>query len=602
MRLVLLAKIFRAIRILVVNPRYFLLRTRQYVASNYGQSKSNLPSYADWLSSHIFARGQDYQLPLLPVTFSLLTTIYEKTDEKLLQETVNSIFAQTCPFHEWLILAHGPVSKGVDQLLIYLEQQPHVLVYRLPQNLGIMGGMRFCLEKASGDYIVPMDADDLLTQDALQIMAATIARAKQSAILYSDEDMLIKGAFTAPYFRPDWDPVLNLSGSYIWHLCVFRRDISLKLQVYTDIGSNLCHDWDTIFRFSNAGYIPLHVPEILYHWRHHSASSTNRVDPDSGSMRSTRYLLEQQIALQPRPDCYTVEISPIIPGNQEWYIKRLPCMGSTIDIILVARNIRNSLRTLNSVLQNTNYPFGSVIVCIKEEPDDKLRVRFEMCIANACINKLSGIEKVNVQFVSNKEMDGIKVAASKVTSQLILFCSDAIEVEDGNWSWEALKLLELHRDVSMVGGRLLKDNRIVDGGRVFEENGQLVCPDKGQHAEASGHFSLSVKQHTVNTVPVDFFVARREFLTLALGRLPSIARLSHLSMWMGSAALEQKSRVAFSPFINVIVKGDMLGEICENNENTAEHEDFLGLYGDIVKNQLWSSSRYTEHKKLCQLT
>jgi hypothetical protein len=101
----------------------------------------------------------------------------------------------------------------------------------------------------------------------------------------------------------------------------------------------------------------------------------------------------------------------------------------------------------------------------------------------------------------------------------------------------------------------------------------------------------------VNAVPVEFFVARREFLTSALSRLPSIAHLSHLSMWMGAAALEQKSRVAFSPYINVIVKGDMLGETCENNENTAECQDFLHLYGDIVKKQLWSSSRYTRHKK-----
>lgn len=597
MRPDLLARFLRAIRIWVKNPRDFLQRIRQYVESSNGQGKSTLPAYTEWLSSHFSARVRDYPLPPIPVTFSILTTIYEKTDVKLLQETAQSIFAQTCPFHEWLILAHGPVSEGVNELLIHLEQQPQVLVHRLPKNLGIMGGMRFCLERAGGEYIVPMDADDLLTQDALQIMAAAIARADQPAILYSDEDMLIKGAFTAPYFRPDWDPILNLAGSYIWHLCIFRRDIALNLQVYTDTGSNWCHDWDTIFRFHNAGYIPLHVPEILYHWRQHYASSTNRPDPDSGSIRSTRYLLEQQIALQPRSDCYAVEVSPIIRGNQEWYIRRRPGMGLAMDIILVARNISNSLRTLYSVLQNTSYPFGSIAVCINGESDDKLKARFEMCIANACHGNTAALKKISLQFVANNLLDGIKIAASGLISPLTLFCSDAVEVKDGNWSWEALKLLELHRDVTLVGGRLLKGNRIVEGGSVFEKDGQLVCHDKGHHAGYPGQFSISLKQHTVNTVPVDFFVAKSEFITSALSGLPSIASLPRLSMWLGASALERNSRVGYSPYINVTVAGNVLGETGINYQNAPEREVFLNMYGEIVKRQLWSSSRFSRHKK-----
>ena len=360
MRPFFLAKLFSAIRLLRKNPRYFLLRTRQHIAFG----KSTLPTYAEWLSDQLLIRIHNYPLPLTPTSFSILTTIYEKTDAFLLQETAESIFAQTCPFHEWLILAHGPVSEGVNKVLMHLERQSHVLVYRLTHNLGIMGGMKFCLDRASGDYIVPMDADDLITQDALQIMAATIERNERPAILYSDEDMLIKGEFTAPYFRTDWDPVLNLAGSYIWHLCAFRHDLATKLHVYTGIGSNWCHDWDTIFRFSNAGYLPFHVSEILYHWRQHSASSTNRADPDSGSMRSTRDLLEKQIALHPNPDRYKIEKYPIGWKNKEWYIKRCPYMGLTMDIIVVARNSRSALRTLKSVLQNTNYPFGSVIVCL----------------------------------------------------------------------------------------------------------------------------------------------------------------------------------------------------------------------------------------------
>ena len=585
---------------LVKNPRQFQVRTRQFIASTYVRGTSALPTYAEWLSDHLLARAHDYPIPLNPIRFSILTTVYEKTDVNFLRETAKSIFAQTLPFHEWMILAHGSVSDGVDKLLRDVERRPNVRVHRLPQNLGIMGGMRFCLERASGDYIVPMDADDLLTEDALQIMAAAIAWAENPAILYSDEDILMDGALTTPYLRPDWDPILNLANSYIWHLCVFRRDTAIELEVYTDMGSNWCHDWDTIFRLANAGYIPLHIPEVLYHWRHHAASSTNRADPESGSLKSTRHLLERQIALQPNPEHYEVEAFPIFRGTQEWHIKRRPYDGRAMDIILVARNIERALGTVRSILRNTNYPFGSVIVCINEEPNDRLRTQFEMCIEDAFSNKSVTSGKTSIQFVADKGLGGVKVAVSKATSPLTLFCTDAIEVKDENWSWEALKLIEFHHDIAMIGGRLLVGNIIVDGGGVFGERGLPVCLDKGLSADAIGPFALSLKPHTVNAVPLDFFVARHEFLTSAINSLPDAASISCLSMWLGGVAVEQKSRVAFTPLINVSVKGDILGTTCKNNKNELEHEAFLLQYGHMIKKQQWSSSRFAMYKEIYQ--
>jgi glycosyltransferase involved in cell wall biosynthesis len=103
------------------------------------------------------------------VRFSILTTVYERTDAALFAETAACLRGQTLPLHEWVVLAHGPVPAALDRLLDEYAGDPSFRLMRLPTNLGIMGGMRVCLEAASGDYIVPMDADDLLTVDALQV-------------------------------------------------------------------------------------------------------------------------------------------------------------------------------------------------------------------------------------------------------------------------------------------------------------------------------------------------------------------------------------------------------------------------------------------------
>ena len=590
----------RAICLLVKNPRRFLLKSRKFILSIYLRKVSVLPTYKDWLSQRIVDRDIDYLNPATPVSFSILTTIYEKTDAKLLQETVESLLSQSFQFHEWIILAHGPVSEDVNKLLSQLEQHSNIVVHRKPQNLGIMGGMKFCIEQATGDYLVPMDADDLLTIDALQVMASVIVQSAKPAILYSDEDMLINGEFISPYLRPDWDSILNLAGSYIWHLCVFRRDIALQLQVFTDMDSNWCHDWDTIFRFSSAGYIPLHIPEVLYHWRHHSASSTNRVNPDSGSMKSTRHLLEWKIALQKNPEFYVVEPFPIFRGTQEWHIKRRPFQGIRMDIIILVSNLEQCLRTLESVLKDTTYPFGSIILCLPSDCSEKLRAKFEIELINFINENCTTVDKINIQFVSSNKLHGVKNAVSKATAPLILFCSDEIEVESEEWSWEALKMMELFHDLVMVGGRILKNNRIISGVGVFKENGSLVYSDIGQLASDSGYFSLSLKPHTVNTIPLNFFVANREFLTSKLMIIPDSVKLSKLPMWLGAAAIEQKLRVGFSPLLSVTVINNN-DELSINNDMGLEDEQFLHLYGNIVKNQQWSYSRFIQYKNVCQL-
>ena len=601
MHIPIFSMLYRAVCIFVKNPRRFVMKVRKFILSIYLRKVSALPTYTDWLSRRMIERETDYLNPATSVSFSILTTIYEKTDANLLQETAESLLHQRFQFHEWVILAHGPVSEDVNKLLIQLEQQSNIIVHRLPKNLGIMGGMKFCIERATGDYLVPMDADDLLTKDALQVVASVIVRSDRPAILYSDEDMLINGEFISPFLRPDWDPILNLAGSYIWHLCVFRRDIALQLQVYTDMDSNWCHDWDTIFRFSSAGYIPLHIPEVLYHWRHHSASSTNRVNPDSGSMKSTRHMLEWKISIQKNPEFYVVEPFPIFRGTQEWHIKRCPFQGIRMDIIIVVRNLEDCVRTIQSVLKNTTYPFGSIILCLPNDYSEKCRAKFEIELINFINENGISIDKINIQFVSSNKVDGIKKAVSKATASLILFCSDEIEVESEDWSWEALKMMEFFDDLVMVGGRILKTNRIVDGVGVFKESGQLLYSDIGQLASDSGYFSFSLKPHTVNTIPLDFFVAKREFLASNLMIIPDSVNLSKLHMWLGAAAIEQKLRVGFSPLLSATIKNNNFDGRLINNNLGLEDEQFMRLYGNIVKNQQWSSSRFIQYKNICQL-
>jgi len=216
------------------------------------------------------------------------------------------------------------------------------------ENRGIIGGLRVCLEAATGRYVIPLDSDDLLFPDALQVCAQGVRDNDWPSFLFTDEDHFERGIARDPFRRPGWDPVLNLSGSYIWHLCVFDRNAALELGVYSDTGANWCQDWDTVLRFVRAGHQPVHLPEIVYHWRAHPGSQTNCRQPNPGSLQSQRHVLQQHIDTLPHPERFEIRPCPIDRGSQEWQIVRQPIDMPTVDVIASAESTEDILRSLRS--------------------------------------------------------------------------------------------------------------------------------------------------------------------------------------------------------------------------------------------------------------
>jgi glycosyltransferase involved in cell wall biosynthesis len=477
------------------------------------------PQYHQLLNAEITLRSNKY--PVISdrkPSFSILTTVYIRTNAKLFLETAECLFQQKYGFHEWIILAHGPISADLDSVLDFISPDSRVKILRLPENLGIVGGMRVCLEAASQEYIIPMDADDLLTYDALQIMSWNIVNRGEPDFLYADEDMMIEGIPANPYLRPDWDPILNLASSYIWHLCTFKRDTALQLGVYSDTGANFCHDWDTVFRFSEANTKIVHVTEILYHWRQHTASSTNTQQVDSGSIKSVRYVLEREVSRQANPELYEIVSFPIFRGAEELYIIRRPIAPPPLEVIIISETGNNKSAELKMALQSHNFPFSAIHIC--------------------------------GDLIKNNQWEGLLSKINSVKSQQVVVLFDNITPGNNYWSWEALKLFDFHQDLALVGGRLFnREGKIVVGAEIMDDQGNIISPYQGLKSEDPGPYALALKPQTVHFVPSSFFIADTNFVKEALTIKPEVASLKNIGIWLGVIAVQQNKRVAFSPLI-----------------------------------------------------
>lgn len=378
--------------------------------------------------------------------FSLLTSVYSRTDVGLFRLTANSLLEQTIPFHEWVILKNGPVEQPVQQALDELARDRRVRVFDVAVNHGIVGALRACLAKATGDWIVPMDADDLLTIDALEELAAA---ADGADFIFTDEDIVTEDGVQSPIRRGAFDPVLNANDSYIWHLCAFRLDRARELGIYSSSIAEYAHDWDSVTRFHIAGARLVHVPHVLYHWRHHTASTSGSGSTNSGSLLSARQLLEQLIARQPDPSLYHVSEYPLDRGAVQLGVLRKP---------------------------------------IRAQP-----VRFH------------GPSNLKERLCAPwKALQFTELRGSTKRDPLVLAVDGSVREVDEAGLFDAMRIFEMHPEIDLCVGRIVGPS-----GRVLESGS---AGGVGAMATDPGPMAMHFKPHMTVLVPSMCFVVRRAAL------------------------------------------------------------------------------------------
>ena len=449
-------------------------------------------------------REGDYQQE--PGLLSFVTSAYN-TDPVFLEELGSSVFLQDGGMHfEWLILDNGSTNDKTRRALQELAHNPGVRLERVEHNLGIIGGMRFCLERARGRYILPLDSDDLIEPDCVHVLTRFIKDNDYPPLLYTDEDKLGAGSFGSPYFKPDWDPVLFLHSCYIAHLCAIDREKAIELGLYTDKGAEGCHDWDSFIRFMNAHHVPLHVPEVLYSWRIHEASTSGNIASKSYIAESHRATLQRMLAHCNAPHLELVS-SPRFSHNVDWWYRRKHDVPiSCVSLAIASACEKQSAPTLQSIL----------LVDVDNE------------------NGMTRLAEV----------------AEASQSELIHLCWNGIAPDDDEWRWDAAGLMEMFADAVMVGGTLHARNNVIDGPRIFGFGKGYDCPDRGRPLADPGYSARMWKACSVSAVSSGHCVVSRDFLLHAMPTLLAENVCVHmLGPWLGALAAQAGKRVVFSPFM-----------------------------------------------------
>ncbi len=465
--------------------------------------------YESYRRSCLARRRCDGVYSQVPGLLSFVTSAFN-TAPNFLEELGSSVFLQDGGVQfEWLILDNGSTNENTRLALHQLARHPNVRLERVEENLGIIGGMRFCLENAQGRYILPLDSDDLIEPDCVHVLTRFITDNNYPPLLYTDEDKLGAGYFGSPYFKPGWDPVLFMHSCYIAHLCAIDKEKALALDLYADKSAEGCHDWDSFIRFMNAGHLPQHVPEVLYSWRIHEESTSGNIASKSYITDSHRATLQRALIQRAAPNLELIN-SPLFSYNVDWwYRRRQDVPVSCVSVAIASSHHRNAAEKLQPI---------AVIDADNE-------------------HSLSQLAQV----------------VSGIQSELVHLCWHGVTPDDDEWRWDAAGLLELFPDAVMVGGTLHDGTNVIDGPRTFGFGDGYDCPDRGRSLADPGYSAQMWKARSVSAVSSGHCVIRRDyFLQIMPILLAEKVDIYLLGPWLGALAEQLGKRVVFSPFMRAL--------------------------------------------------
>ena len=306
--------LFRALRLLLTNPRVFVVRVGMFagmfardpttslrtIAALRRQREAIQQAYAVWLENRREIERSGWDVPDGP-TLSVIMPVHN-TDETLLEEAIQSVIGQTYPRWELCVADDASTKPSIRPLLErHARADDRIRVAYRDTSGHISAASNSAIDLASGEFVVLLDHDDRLEPQALARIAEVIHADASVDFVYSDEDKIDEeGNRSQPFFKPAWSPTLLSTCNYITHLAAIRRSLVLEVGGFRDemVGSQ---DHDLFLRVTERARTVAHIPDVLYSWRMTRGSTSRGPSAKPYAVDAARRALEDAIRRRSLP-------------------------------------------------------------------------------------------------------------------------------------------------------------------------------------------------------------------------------------------------------------------------------------------------------------
>ena len=381
-----------------------------------------------------------------------------RTPEKFLAQMIDSLLAQTYGNWELCIANGSPEDSAMKKVLEeYTKKDSRIRVSELTENKGIAGNTNAALEMAQGEFVGLLDHYDLLAPNALYEIVRALDEDRNLDAVYTDEDKVTTelDEHFQPHLKPDFNLDLLRSNNYICHFFVVRRSIVQKVGGFCQEFDG-AQDHDFIFRCIETAEKVGHIPEILYHWRTHKASTADNPASKMYAFDAGKRAIEAHLKRTG-----TEGIVSHTPDLGFFRVK-YPVQGQPlVSVIIPNKDEKETLKAcIDSIREKTEYPNYEIIIVENNSTTDEIFQYYKELSQDPRIRLLRWKKEFNYSAINNY---GVRHA----NGEYLLFLNNDVTVITPGWIKELLGVCQ-RPEVGAAGVKLIyPDNTIQHAGCVI---------------------------------------------------------------------------------------------------------------------------------------
>lgn len=214
---------------------------------------------------------------------SIITSYFNS--KEFMWQTINCVLNQTFPFWEWIIVDDGSDDKEDIEYLEKLKKIDNRIYVFKKENEGLAKGRDYAIKHSSTNYILPLDADDLIEPTYIETLYWTLETNPNAAWTFTNSLGFGKYIYiTNELFDSD----IMKNRNQITATALIRKEKIIELNGYGVAKRYVNEDWHLWLRMLAKGYFPVQATYYGFWYRRRESSLLSEINDEQKEENNLR--------------------------------------------------------------------------------------------------------------------------------------------------------------------------------------------------------------------------------------------------------------------------------------------------------------------------
>ena len=211
-------------------------------------------------------------------------------DGAYIEEAVASVKAQTYPNIELIIIDDGSDDPNTVAIIEKLSASEVVVLHT--NHLRPSGARNAGIQAATGEYILPVDSDDLIEPTYVEKAVRILEENDRIGVVYCHADLF--GEQSGPWELPNYSIDKMLLDNVVFVTAMFRKEDWVAVGGFRTTMEHGMEDYDFWLSILELDREIYQLPETLFHYRIKPVSRTTRFMTDPSVVQQTYRMIYTQ--------------------------------------------------------------------------------------------------------------------------------------------------------------------------------------------------------------------------------------------------------------------------------------------------------------------